>query len=167
MINKRKLLLERRIARLENMIKNESANSITVDEAGDLAFDLYDEIWQNRVLKYKFPVVRDRRFRFNGKDRVTVIFSPMNNNFNGEVLNSSESKSLSNVVDNFSKDNNLDDCVVSIDDDEITVTMYIGPKYLNAKSDYYDNDELLDDPDYRDQIDSVEYNNSDRDTRTW
>jgi hypothetical protein len=164
MINKRKLLLERRIARLENMIKNDF---ITVDEAGDLAFNLYGAIWQNRVLKRQFPVVRDRRFRFNGKDRVTVIFSPMNNNFNGEVLNSFESKILSNVVDQFAKDNNLDDCVISIDDDEITVTMHIGQKYLNAKSDYYDNDEMLNDHDYRDQLDSVKYNSNDRDTRTW
>jgi hypothetical protein len=167
MINKRKLLLERRIARLENMIKNESANSVTVDEAGDLAFDLYDAIWQNRVLKHQFPIVRDRRFRFNGKDRVTVIFSPMNNNFNGEVLNSSESKILSSLVNQFAKDNNLDDCVVSIDDDEITVTMYIGPKYNKAKSDYYNDDEMWSDPDYRDQLDSVKYGNSDRDTRAW
>ena len=68
MINKRKLLLERRIARLEKMIKNESVDTITVDEAGDIAFDLYDAIWQNRVLKHQFPVVRDRKFRFNGNN---------------------------------------------------------------------------------------------------
>lgn len=167
MINKRKLLLERRIARLERMIKNESVDTITVDEAGDIAFDLYDAIWQNRILKHQFPVVRDRKFRFNGKNRIRVIFSPMNNNFNGESLNSSESKMLSSVVDQFAKDNNLDDCTISVDDGEITVTMYAGSKYHEAKPDYYGDDEMWDDSDYRDQRDSINYNNSNRDTQLW